>query len=199
MTQIYYNETGWSSRVYVFLLGWEFCTIASGMDASAHMAEETQNPSRNVPNAMVAAMALTYVLGYISMILLLLAISPQDAADAADASFTVGFILTRAISVSGAIPICVLLIVVLHLQVMAQLQATSRFVFALARDNALPFSQSIRRTNSSKQPVIANWVVIGLSAPFCVLTLNESTLYSVLAVGSGTLTYSAYVSKIYTA
>jgi amino acid transporter len=29
------------------------------------MAEETQNPSRNVPNAMVAAMVGTYVLGYI--------------------------------------------------------------------------------------------------------------------------------------
>jgi hypothetical protein len=29
------------------------------------MAEETQNPSRNVPNAMVAAQALTYLLGYV--------------------------------------------------------------------------------------------------------------------------------------
>jgi len=29
------------------------------------MAEETQQPSRNVPNAMTAAMGFTYLLGYI--------------------------------------------------------------------------------------------------------------------------------------
>ena len=29
------------------------------------MAEETQKPSRNVPNAMTTAMILTYLLGYI--------------------------------------------------------------------------------------------------------------------------------------
>lgn len=44
------------------------------------MAEETQNPSRNVPNAMVSAMALTYITGMISIALLLLSIGPDDVA-----------------------------------------------------------------------------------------------------------------------
>lgn len=48
--------------------------------ANRSMAEETQNPSRNVPNAMVSAMALTYVTGMISIALLLLSISPEDVA-----------------------------------------------------------------------------------------------------------------------
>lgn len=86
---LWMNETGWSSKPYVFMLGWSYCTIASGHDASAQwvdminiannsMAEETQNPSRNVPNAMVSAMALTYVAGMISIALLLLSIGPDD-------------------------------------------------------------------------------------------------------------------------
>lgn len=53
------------------------------------MAEETQNPSRNVPNAMVSAMALTYVAGIISIALLLLAIGPDDVATIKSHSFPV--------------------------------------------------------------------------------------------------------------
>lgn len=31
----FYNTTGWSSRPYVYILGWQYTTIASGADASA--------------------------------------------------------------------------------------------------------------------------------------------------------------------
>ncbi|ORY27495.1 amino acid permease-domain-containing protein [Naematelia encephala] len=187
------NTTGWSSKGYVYLLGWEYCTIASGADASAHMAEETQNPSRNVPNAMTMSMVVTYVLGYISIVLLLLSITTEDMAEVASHSFPVGYILERATNRHGAIGICCLLVIVLVVQVLAQLQASSRFVFALARDNAMPFSETIRRTNSSKQPIFANWLVCLLCAPFAGMVAGpESTLYSVLAVTASCLSYIGY-------
>ncbi|WWD08839.1 hypothetical protein V865_006953 [Kwoniella europaea PYCC6329] len=193
----FYNTTGWTSKPYVYLLGWQFTTIASGADASAHMAEETQNPSRNVPNAMTGSVILTYLLGYISIILLLLSIAPEDAATVRMHSFPFGFILTKAISESGAITICCLMIVVLHLQVIAQLQASSRFVFALARDNAMPFSDWIRKTNDSKIPVFANWLVIALCLPFACMTLgSQATLYSVLAVTACTMSYTGYIVPV---
>nr|XP_019004654.1 amino acid/metabolite permease [Kwoniella mangroviensis CBS 8507]OCF68115.1 amino acid/metabolite permease [Kwoniella mangroviensis CBS 8507] len=193
----FYNTTGWTSKPYVYLLGWQFTTIASGADASAHMAEETQNPSRNVPNAMTGSVILTYILGYISIILLLLSIAPEDAATVRMHSFPFGFILTKAISESGAITICCLMIVVLHLQVIAQLQASSRFVFALARDNAMPFSDWIRKTNDSKIPVFANWLVIALCLPFACMTLgSQATLYSVLAVTACTMSYTGYIVPV---
>ncbi|WVR03997.1 hypothetical protein IAU60_000996 [Kwoniella sp. DSM 27419] len=193
----FYNTTGWSSKPYVYLLGWQFTTIASGADASAHMAEETQNPSRNVPNAMTAAVIGTYLLGYISIILLLLSVTPADAATVKSHTFPFGFILTQAISERGAVAICCLMIVVLHLQVLAQLQASSRFVFALARDNAMPFSDWVRRTNASRNPVIANWAVVALCAPFACMTLgSRSALYSVLAVTACTMSYTGYIVPV---
>ncbi|RXK41391.1 hypothetical protein M231_01296 [Tremella mesenterica] len=194
---MYFNDTGFSSKAYVYLLGWTYTTIASGADASAHMAEETKNPARNVPNAMSAAMALTYVLGYISIVLLLLAIDPKDGNAVHNHPFAFGYVLEQAVNRQAAISLCCLLIVALLLQIMAQLQASSRFVFALARDNALPFSEAIRRTNSAKQPVIANWVVVGLCAPFaCLLIGSHNTLYSVVAVASSTLSYVGYTVPV---
>lgn len=32
---LWMNETGWDNKPYVFVLGWSYCTIASGHDASA--------------------------------------------------------------------------------------------------------------------------------------------------------------------
>ncbi|KAK4683604.1 solute carrier family 35 (GDP-fucose transporter), member C1, partial [Tremellales sp. Uapishka_1] len=157
------------------------------------MSEETQNPSRNVPNAMTASMVTTYILGYVAIILLLLSIDPQEGQVIASHPFAVGYILTRAISLRGAIAICCLLIGALVIQVLAQLQASTRFVFAQARDHALPFSDSIQWTNSAKQPVVATWLVVGLCAPFCLLLIgSKHTLYSVLAVTASTLSYIGY-------
>ena len=80
---------------------------------------------------------------------------------------------------------------------MAQLQASSRFIFALARDNALPFSRVIRQTNSNRQPVIANWLVVIICAPFsCLLVASKGTLYSVLVVTASSLPYAGYVSLV---
>ncbi|WVQ79073.1 hypothetical protein IAT38_001167 [Cryptococcus sp. DSM 104549] len=197
MFKEFYNTTGWSSKAYVYILGWQFTTIASGADASAHMAEETQNPSRNVPNAMTASVIGTYVLGYISIVLLLLSIAPGDAATVKSHSFAFGYILTKAISKSGAITISCLMVVVLLLQVLAQLQASSRFVFAMARENAMPFSNLIKRTNSKRTPVFATWLVVVVCAPFACLTLaSQSTLYSVLAVTACTMSYVGYAVPI---
>ncbi|WVF66869.1 hypothetical protein IAT40_001612 [Kwoniella sp. CBS 6097] len=193
----FYNTTGWSSKPYVYLLGWQFTTIASGADASAHMAEETQNPSRNVPNAMTASVVGTYLLGYISIILLLVSVSPEDASTVRAHGFPFGYILTKAISEHGAIAVCSLMIVVLHLQVLAQLQASSRFVFALARDNAMPFSNWIRRTNAAKNPIFANWLVVALCVPFASMTLgSRAALYSVLAVTACTMSYVGYIVPV---
>lgn len=143
--------------------------------------------------------------------LLLLSISPEDAVTISRHEFPVvcllillhriiadssqGFILSKAVSTRGAIAICCLLIATLMLQVLAQLQASSRFVFALARDNAMPFSHIISRTNKKKQPIYANGIVVGLCMPFALLPLgSQSALYSVLAVTCSTLSYIGYVS-----
>lgn len=94
-TDRFFNQSGWDSKTYVYLLGWQYSTIASGvvslfpsgvlesqltddtrmlplsksllthvslnscpMSNGLSMAEETKNPSRNVPKAMTGSMIL---------------------------------------------------------------------------------------------------------------------------------------------
>lgn len=65
----------------------------------------------------------------------------------------------------------------------------------MARDQALPFSDVIKRTNRKKLPNVATWVVLGLSAPLGMLLFTGSSiLYSLLAVSAGSISYVGYVS-----
>lgn len=183
---------------YVYLLGWQYTTIATGADASAHMSEETQNPSRNVPKAMTTAVIATYVLTYISTILLLLSVKPEDAELITRQAFPVGHILIKAINFKAAVAICTLLIIVMCLQVQAQLQAASRFTFAVARDNALPFSEAIKYTNKAKQPVVAHWLVVALWGTCSVLILfnKPGLVLSLVTTGASSLSILSYLIPI---
>ncbi|BEI89876.1 uncharacterized protein CcaverHIS019_0212380 [Cutaneotrichosporon cavernicola] len=193
----FYNDTGFSSRGLVWLLGWQNCTIATGSDVSAHMSEETQNPSRNVPNAMIMSIVVTYTLGYISIILLFISVKPGDAAAIAVADFPVGHILLAAVNEDYAIAICSIMAVVLCIQLQAQLQASSRFAFALARDNAMPFSHFVKRTNKYKQPWVATLLCIGLWAPWCLLFFaNRGHVTPVITACASSLSMLGYVIPI---
>lgn len=191
----FFNSSGWSSRGYVYMLGWQYSTIASGADASAHMSEETQNPARNVPKAMTWAIIGTYTLAYISIILLFISVDPQTAAFLATQDFPVGHILEEAVNAQFAVAMCIIAVVCFCLQLQAQLQASSRFVFALARDRALPFSDTIKSTNRSKQPWVAHLICVVLWAA-CAPTLLAETgvVLSVVTVVAGTLSMLGYVS-----
>jgi len=169
------------------------------------MAEETQRPATTVPKAMVWSMIASYSAGYIVsvlctfsrqvIVLLLFAVPPEDFELIATSGFPFGYILAQAINLKGAIGICILMILTIEIQLLAQIQATSRFVFSLARDNAMPFSAQVRRTSATKVPVVAQWVTIGLCAPFSLLVVaNGETLHTVLAIAAGSLTFWAYVS-----
>lgn len=192
----FYNASGWSSKFYVYVLGWQYCTIASGADASAHMSEETQNPARNVPKAMTCAIIVTYTLAYISFIILFLSVSPHIASFVALQEFPVGHILQEAVNQNFAIGFCCLAILCFCLQLQAQLQASSRFVFALARDRALPFSDTIKSTNKAKQPWVAHLICVALWAA-CAPTLVAASgvVFSVVTVVAGTLSMLGYVSQ----
>lgn len=47
------------------MLGWVLTCFASGMEASAHIAEDTRTPSRTVPLAMFWGVAATYSMGWV--------------------------------------------------------------------------------------------------------------------------------------
>lgn len=106
-----------------------------------------------------------------------------------------GQILKRTLGLGPAIVILSLCVVALCLQATAQLQASSRFVWALARDQAIPFSKYFYALNKHRLPVAATWLVLAMALPMAaVIWTAPHITASVLSTAAGTFCMVSYVS-----
>lgn len=128
--------------------GWSFCvgllqaayaTSSTGMIIS--MCEEVREPATQVPKAMVGTVALNTVAGLLFMIPLLFVLPDIDGLLALASGQPVPSILKSAVgSAGGAIGLLLPLIVLAIICGIGCTTATSRCVWAFARDGAIPGS-----------------------------------------------------------
>jgi len=178
---------------YAFAIGllqaqWTF----TGYDASAHITEETIDPTRNAPWGIVLSVAVSGVVGYCMLLGVTLAIGDLSAAASAPNPFI--FVLQSALGsrlgnvllwmVMGAMWFCGL----------ASITSNSRMLFAFARDGGLPRSSFVAQVSSRYQsPHIAIW--ISSAAAFAVALWSQA--YAVMVALSTTALYASYALPIY--
>ncbi|GAA6044220.1 hypothetical protein JCM8097_002269 [Rhodosporidiobolus ruineniae] len=191
----YSNETGFSSKSYVYMIGWVLTCVATGMEAAAHMAEDTKKPSRTVPLAMFWSTALSYLLGWVS-ICVLLATMNRDGIDP-DLQPSIALI-ANTIPKGYTLLVLILVLISFLFQTVAQLLATSRFVFALARESAVPFSKFFHRlSGKNRQPTAAIWFTIAIVVPsVLLLAIDNSIISTTLLEGAGITATASYVAPI---
>lgn len=83
-------------------------------------------------------------------------------------------------------------------QNVAQLLATSRFIWALSRESALPFSAFFRRlSKKNKTPVhaiLATWAIV--VPALCLIAINVSILATTMLEGAGITAVSSYLAPV---
>ena len=161
------NSNGRSPYWWAFLLGllqahWTF----TGFDASAHMAEETEDPRRRAPWGMVLSVAVAGVTGYALLIALTLAIrNMHDALHATDAggnSIPAAIaIFQTALGARFGNAMGALASMAMWFCGLSCIASASRAIYALARDHGLPASALLRRVNPRwGTPGPAIWVLV---------------------------------------
>lgn len=215
----YANGTGFTSKGYVYLLGWVLTSIATGQDVGSHMAEETKFPTKTVPLAIFWSTAISYISGWVVM-LSIMAVSPvsrtqrsitQNRArspqvspetrslDAPVKSYSApAQMLTEVLPRPVAFVLVLLLVFLMQFQDIAQLLASSRFVWALARDDAVPFSPHLRRLSADTRiPVRAIWVICIFVAPALLLVIGSRKIVtSLILSGCGASLVIAYLIPV---
>ncbi|SCV69196.1 BQ2448_2216 [Microbotryum intermedium] len=180
----YENDTGFSSKSYVYMLGWVLTCVASGMEAAAHIAEDTRAPARTVPQSMFWSLAATYGMGWVSICVLLATLEASSLDPTLQPS-----IALIASSIPRAHTTVVLIFVLLSFafQSIAQLLATSRFTWALARESALPLSPFLRKlTPRNRLPLRAIWCIVAISFPaMLLLIVDYSIIATIILEGAG--------------
>jgi amino acid transporter len=178
------------SLAYLFALGLLLPMYTlTGYDASAHVAEETHAAGRTVPRAMVRAVLVSGVFGWLMLAAVVLAIpNLRDAAGRGDGAF-VGALIDvvprpLALALFGGILVAQLLCG------LATVTSASRMAFAFARDGGLPFARALRSVSPGRRsPAAAVWTVAAASVLFTLYTPAYPTIAAVCTL----LLYVSYV------
>jgi amino acid permease (GABA permease) len=187
------NNTGWTSGLYVALLGLLLAQYTfTGYDASAHMTEETHDAARSGPRGIVMSIVVSLAAGWVLLIGLTFAI--QDYDTEVQSATPPAQIFIDAIGATGG---KLLLLIVIGAQLfcgMSSVTANSRMIYAFSRDGALPFSSFWHRVNKrTRTPTNAVWLgatgafILGL--PYLWNTTAYAAVTSIAVIGL----YIAYV------
>jgi urea carboxylase system permease len=170
--------------------------IFYGFDTAGSLAEETNNPRKHAPGAILRAMVAAAVLGAL-LILFALMSAPDilsskqvSAIDAGGLPYIVKTVLGSGLGdvflVCSAVAITVCALAV-H-------TAGIRIMFTMARDGRLPFGSHVARVSGkSKTPVIPALVIGILTMALLVLNIGNQQIFVVLTSVAIILFYIAYL------
>ncbi|WBW71163.1 amino acid transmembrane transporter [Schizosaccharomyces osmophilus] len=172
--------SGWKPTGFSFLFG--FLSVAWSMtdyDATAHIAEEIENAAVRAPQAIALALSLTYFLGWIFNIVLVFVMGTKlTSLSQSSLGQPVAQIFYNVLGKQGSLAFLIFAFIILNFTGVTSMQANARTIFALSRDQALPFSRYWYRINkTTTTPVIAVWLNV-----LCCIGLNLIGLGSVEAI-----------------
>jgi amino acid transporter len=161
------NSNGRSLYWWAFVLGllqaqWTY----TGFDASAHLAEETEDPRRRAPWGIVLSVAVSGVVGYLLLIALTLAIRTiPEALGAKDAAGNaipaVIAILDTALGAKAGNAMAALASMAMWFCGLSCITSASRALYSLARDEGTPMAPLLRAVNRKHgTPASAIWAIV---------------------------------------
>jgi len=180
------NNTGWSNNGLVFMMGLLNGAYSVGTpDCTTHLAEEVQRPEINVPRAMFFQLILGFITAFCYVIALSYAISDLDSILTISSSFPLtGIYLQATGSAAGAVGLTAVIFLSYFAALPDTFIASGRTFWALARDNATPFSTYFAHISPKwDNPIRAN-----------VLCASFTTVIGCIYVGN-TTAFNAFVGS----
>ncbi|KAH8879999.1 amino acid permease [Thozetella sp. PMI_491] len=167
--------SGWNPPGFSFLFG--FLSVAWTMtdyDATAHIAEESKDPARIVPKAIVMALTFTYVAGWLYNIVLVFCMGDPAELISSPIGQPVVQIFYNVMGPGPAIFFAVMAFMVMNFVCITALQAGSRTIWAFSRDQMLPGSRLWYRVwKRTSTPVVAVWFYVFLCVAINLIALGS--------------------------
>ncbi len=175
--------------------------VLYGFDTAGGLAEETVNPTREVPRAMLTAVGITAVISAFWLVAMVLAI-PNVADTQAQAGNAIAFIFDAHFShwVTNAflVSVCVAIFVCC----LAIQAATTRLLFAYGRDRMIPAHKFFGYVHPTTKTPMASALFIAAAAIAVILYVNLSAAAPLVEIARVTAwatvgTYVAYQMVVF--
>jgi len=166
--------------------------VMYGFDTAGTLAEETNDPRKHAPPAIIRAIAAAAIIG--GLVILLGIMSSKNLADKNIGLLGLPYVIKQAFgNTTGNIFLAdtALAIFVCCLAVQT---ATIRMLFSMARDNRLPFGSSIARVSGvRKVPVVPALVTGFLTLVLLAINVGNQSAFYVLTSVAIIMFYLAYL------
>ncbi|HSR84392.1 MAG TPA: amino acid permease [Streptosporangiaceae bacterium] len=165
--------------------------VIYGFDTASTLAEETRDPRRTAPKAVLYSVIGAFIIGGVFLLGTLMAIPNLHAAitgnaglgfgpaNIIEANFSSAFATIYLLVVSAAIFVCCLSI----------MAATIRLCFGMSRDNQLPFSRQLARVSPGLHTPV--WTCIAIAVLAAVPFIQYSGA-GIIAIAATAMIYLSY-------
>jgi amino acid transporter len=163
------------------------CWTFTGFDASAHVSEETHDPTRNAPWGILLSVVVSGVAGYALLLAVTLSIGDLQLATRVGNPFI--FVLRNALGARLGDALVLVAMAAMWFCGLSSVTSNSRMLFAFARDEGVPFSEQLARVSErTRSPHVAIWV----SAAAALAVALWSEAYSAMVALSTIALYASY-------
>jgi urea carboxylase system permease len=167
--------------------------VMYGFDTASSLGEETKDPRRTAPLAIMRAVIASFILGGLILLFAIMSVNNINAPEIAEFGGLQFIILDVLGNTIGKIfLICVVIAVTVCC--LAVHTATIRMAFAMARDNNLPAGERIATVNPKTKTPIVPAVVTGLLAILIlVVNIRQPQIFTVITSIGIIMIYIAYL------
>jgi len=166
--------------------------VIYGFDTASTLSEETRDPRRAAPKAVLYAVIGAFIIGGVFLLGILVAIPGSlhgamaangglglAPAQIIESNFSTGFATVYLLVVSAAIFVCCLSI----------MASTIRLCFGMSRDNTLPFSKALSRVSPGLHTPVWTCIVIALLAAVPFIQFSGVAIIAIAATGMIYMSY----------
>jgi urea carboxylase system permease len=179
----------------VFLIG----AMASGyvmygFDTASSLGEETKDPKRTAPKAILRAVTASFLLGGLILLGGLLAAPDLSDPKVGHADGGLQYIVLSVLGGPFGKAFLVCIVVAVIVCTLAVHAAAIRMMFAMARDNNLPFSRQLSKVDPVRRTPTVAAIVIGVIAVIpLIVNVMQPAIFTIMSSISIVLIYLSYL------
>ncbi|MFF3457278.1 APC family permease [Streptomyces sp. NPDC002730] len=166
--------------------------VMYGFDTASSLGEESHDPSRNAPRAILRALIASFIIGGLILLFALMAVPNLFAKQLSTEGLQYVVLVTLGSTIGEIVLWCV--VVAITVCTLAVQAAGIRLMFAMARDNNLPAGSLLARVSPRFKTPVVPAVVIGVVGVFIlVININQPQIFSVITSIAIIMIYVAYL------
>ncbi|MFI6053390.1 APC family permease [Streptomyces violascens] len=166
--------------------------VMYGFDTASSLGEESIDPARNAPRAILRALIASFMLG--GMILLFALLATPDLHAKQLSVDGLQYVVKAALGKSVGLAVLWCVAIAITVCALSVQTAGLRLAFAMARDNNLPAGSKLARLSPRFQtPVLATCLIGFVAIAILVVNINQPQIFSVVTSIAIVMIYVAYL------